>query len=248
MDELARLLLLLALAGVALTLLGGVAIWHMDEARRVRRGLRHVLGCAPHALVVARGRGRGVGFNFTTHRMAVAWDVGAWCLVYRIDELTGAELIVDGEVAARVHRGEERRALDLLMGGEKQVRLRLVFNDPAHPDFDLDLWLKEDEGKRKAMTSAEAAEEGNRWIARTEALLRRPVPRGIAPLVAAPPPQTPAPEPEPMAAQVVEPEPELELKPERELELEPEPELQPEPELALEDDEDEELDQRQWMP
>jgi hypothetical protein len=185
--------------------------------------------------------------------MAVAWDVGAWCLVYRIDELTGAELIVDGEVAARVHRGEERRALDLLMGGEKQVRLRLVFNDPAHPDFDLDLWLKEDEGKRKAMTSAEAAEEGNRWIARTEALLRRPIPRGIAPLVAAPPPQAPPPEPEPV--QALEPEPQLEPAPEPESERDLEPdlklELEPkqEPELALEDDaEDDELDQRQWMP
>ncbi|MET0272284.1 MAG: hypothetical protein ABW360_04790 [Phenylobacterium sp.] len=208
MDEVARLLLMLAFAGVVLTLLGGLVIWHMDEARRVRRGLRHVLRCDPHALLVARGRGRGVGFNFTTNRMAVAWDAGAWCLIYRVNELTGAELIVDGHVCARVHRGEARRALDLLIGADKQVRLRLVFDDPAHPDFDLDLWLAEDEAKRKAMTSAEAAEEGNRWIARTEALLRRPAPRpGV--IVAAPAP-APAPASAPVA---VAPPPESEIGP-----------------------------------
>src|ERR1700757_2228796 len=103
MTEVGRLLISLALAGAALTLLGGGVIWSMDETRRIRRSLTRVLGEAPHAMVVARGRGKGVGFNFTSNQVAVAWDAGAWCLIYRLDELVGAELAVDGQVLARVY-------------------------------------------------------------------------------------------------------------------------------------------------
>jgi hypothetical protein len=101
MDELARLLLLVGLAGVAVTLAGSAYIWFMDEARRLRRALKKVLGAAPDAAILALGRGTGAGFTFNTNLAAVAWDSGAWCLVYRIDELIGAEIIVDGTVVAR---------------------------------------------------------------------------------------------------------------------------------------------------
>jgi hypothetical protein len=63
--------------------------------------------------------------------------------------------------------------VDLFGGAEKQVRLRLIFDDPAHPDFDLDLWLAGDEARRKQVTPQEAVQEANRWLARTESLLRR---------------------------------------------------------------------------
>jgi len=207
MTEVGRLLISLALAGAALTLLGGGVIWSMDETRRIRRSLTRVLGEAPHAMVVARGRGRGVGFNFTSNQMAVAWDAGAWCLIYRLEELVGAELAVDGQVLARVYRGESRRALDLMRGADTQVRLRLVFDEPRNPDFILDLWLPEDETRKGAMNAAEAIQEANRWIARVESLLRRPVPRRPTPVAATPPPEpvrvapieraTPAAEPPP---------------------------------------------------
>lgn len=184
MSEVVRLLLMLGLAGTALTLLGGGAIWFGDETRRIRRSLKHVLKTAPHALLVARGRKRGVGFDFTTCRMAVAWDAGTWCLVYRLDELIGAELIIDGQVVARVHRGEARRPLDMLTGADRQVRLRLVFDDAAHPDFDLELWTPADESRRGALTAPEAVEEANRWLARVEAMLRRPLPHRSAAVTA----------------------------------------------------------------
>jgi hypothetical protein len=173
MHDVVRLLVLLAVAGAALTLMGGAAIWYMDEGRRVRRGLRTVLKGDTHGLLVARGRGRGAGFNFSSNQVAVAWDCGAWCLVYRLDELLGAEVIVDGVVVGRAHRGEARRALDRLDGAQQRVALRLLFDDPGKPDFVLDLWLPQDEGRRDAYSPPEAIEEANRWIARVEALLRR---------------------------------------------------------------------------
>jgi len=192
MDEVARLLTLLALAGGALTLLGGACVWFLDEARRIRRTLTQALGAIPQPLLVARGRGVGIGFDLSRNLVAVTWDRGGWQLTYRLDELTGVELIVDRQVAARAFRGEPRRALDQLVAPEARVRLRFVFDDPGHPDFEMDLWLPEDQGRRGRFDAEEALHEANRWMARMESLLRRPV--------AKPPPAVavqaaPAPEP-----------------------------------------------------
>ncbi|HEY2753908.1 hypothetical protein [Phenylobacterium sp.] len=186
MDDLTRLLVLLIAAGVAVTLLAGAVRWRMDEGRRVRRGLKAVLKGDIHGFLVARGRGRGVGFDFTTNRVAVVWDQGEWGLVYGLDELIGAEVIVDFQVVGRVHRGEARRALDAF-GAEERVALRLVFDDLGHPDFVLDLWLPQDAGRRDELAPNEAIAEANRWLARIEALVRRSIgARRAAPTVAQP--------------------------------------------------------------
>jgi hypothetical protein len=191
MDDLTRLLVLLVVAGLAVTVLAGAVRWYMDEGRRVRRGLKAVLRGDVHGFLVARGRGRGVGFDFTSNQVAVVWDQGAWGLVYTLDELMGAEVIVDRLVAGRVHRGEARKALDVF-GAEERVALRLVFDDPANPDFVLDLWLPEDGGRRDELPPGESIAEANRWLARIEALLRRPAARRRAMAeVAAPPAEAP---------------------------------------------------------
>lgn len=141
MDDVARLLTLLALVGGALTLLGGVFAWRLDEVRRIRRSLTLVLETGPQPLLTARGRGAGIGFNLAAGKLAVTSDRGVWCLVYDIEELMGVELIVDRQVAARAFRSESRRPLDQLVAPEERVRLRFVFDDPAHADFEIDLWL-----------------------------------------------------------------------------------------------------------
>ncbi|MCW5760120.1 MAG: hypothetical protein KIS90_10170, partial [Phenylobacterium sp.] len=141
MDEAARLLTLLALAGGALTLVGAAFAWFLDETRRVRRTLAAGLnGAAPQPMLIARGRGAGIGFDLSAGTVGVAWDKGGWRLAYRLTELVGVELIVDRAVAARAFRGEARRALDQLAEPQERVRLRFVFDDPTHPDFALDLW------------------------------------------------------------------------------------------------------------
>jgi hypothetical protein len=200
MSELARLLLFVAIAGSAVTFLGSLAIWYGDEDRRLRRALRHVLKSDPEGFVVARGRGRGAGFSFSTNLLAVAWDRGAWCLIYRLEELMGAELLVDGQVMGRVFRGEGRRAIDHVAPQAQSVTLRLIFDDPRHPDFALDLWAPGDEQRRESRSPGELMQEANRWLARCEAIVRRPLPpRPVkpeaAPVVAARP--TPPSEPSP---------------------------------------------------
>ncbi|HJV41126.1 hypothetical protein [Caulobacter sp.] len=198
MSELARFLLFVAIAGTAVTFMGSLAIWYGDEDRRIRRALRHVLKSEPEGVVVARGRGRGAGFSFSTNLLAVAWDRGAWCLVYRLDELMGAELLVDNQVMGRVFRGEGRRAIDHVAPQADTVTLRLIFDDPRHPDFALELWAPGDEQRRESRSPAELVQEANRWLARCEAIVRRPLPprpERAAPSVAAA--QTPAQTPPP---------------------------------------------------
>lgn len=192
MTDMARLLLMLGLAGTAVTFIGSLALWFFDEPRRMRRALRRVLKGEPEAIVLARGRGRGSGFSFETGLAAVAWDRGNWCLVYRIDELIGAELIIDGQVVARVFRGEPRRALDQVVSSADQVTLRLIFDDPRNPDFDLDLWLRGDEARRDDWSPGAAIQESNRWLARADAILRRPPAPRPAPVVSTPPAPRPA--------------------------------------------------------
>jgi hypothetical protein len=173
MDEAARLITLLTLAGGALTLLGAACAWFLDEVRRIRRTLAQALGAEPQPWLAARGRGVGLGFNLATGRLAVTWDKGAWRLDYAVAELIGVELIVDRRVAARAFRGEPRRPLDQLDDPQERVRLRFVFDDPARPDFDVDLWRPEDDGRKGRLSAEAALHEANRWVARIEALLRR---------------------------------------------------------------------------
>jgi len=191
MHDLARLILLVALAGAALTFAASLLLWLFGESRAIRAALKRVLQSEPDAVILAEGRGRAAGFSFATGRCAVAWDGGRWCLIYRIDEVMGAELIIDGQVVARAFRGEPRRALDQVVSQASRVTLRLIFDDVHHPDFDLDLWVAGDETRRRRATPVDAVQEANRWMARAEAILRRPAPPVQQP--AAPPPQPPAP-------------------------------------------------------
>jgi hypothetical protein len=187
MPEAIRLLLTLALAGAAVTFAGSGAAWFMNDQRRLRRALKRVLKAEPQNLMV--GGGRGVGFDLERGSLGVAWDGGEWCLVYRIRELLGAELIIDGQVAARVYRDEPRRALDQIGAEAARVTLRLAFDDPRHPDFTLDLWIF-DPRARNQPPPAETVKMANRWISGLESLLRRHATKIAAP---PPPPSRPAP-------------------------------------------------------
>jgi hypothetical protein len=171
--------------------MGSAAIWLMDPQRRLARALKRVLRAWPDAIALSPASGRGAGFSFDSGLAAVCWDNGAWCLVYRIDELAGAELRVDGQVVGRVMREEPRRTLDRVTGALEHVTLRLVFDDPRHPDFDVDLWTAGDQLRRVAVSPADAMVEANRWLARTEAILRRP--RAAAAATAAQLPPLPEP-------------------------------------------------------
>jgi hypothetical protein len=179
--NLVSLLLILGLAGAALTALGAGARRWFDEKRRFGRLVRRSLGGEPDGMIIARGRGAAAGFRLASAQMVVMRDGGADALLYPLRALVGAELIVDDQVAARVARDEPRRSLDQIAGAAEGVTLRLVFDDARHPDFELDLW---DSQERRGAPAA-AIREARGWLARVEAILRRAPAAAVRPPLSA---------------------------------------------------------------
>jgi hypothetical protein len=179
MEQAIRTLVLFALAGAGVSVAAWLVAWRLDARRKLARALKRVLGREPDALALSPHQGRALGLDVEGGGLATLWDAGASGLVYRLEELDGAEMIVDGEVRARVYRDEPARALDRLDPLAERVTLRLVFDTPRWPEFELDLLDQPGAGE-------EAMREGRRWLAQIGALLKR-TPRRTAPEPKPPP-------------------------------------------------------------
>ena len=171
MGEILGLLLFVAAAGAGLTLLVATAAGMLGEERRIVRAFHAGLELRPDASLIAYGTGRGVALSLFTEEIVTVWDRGGWRLVYPLDALAGAELELDGEVGARIVRGEPGRRLEHA-AVEDEVRLRLLFDDARHPDFEMRLWPCRRTGPAPG-TPREAIADANRWMARIEAILKR---------------------------------------------------------------------------
>ena len=150
MESALRTLVLFALAGALVSVAAWATAMYLDARRRLRRALKRVLGREPEAEIIAPHQGRAIGIDFEHPGLAALWDRGATGLVYRFEEIEGAELIVDGEVRARVRRDEPSRPLDQLDPLAEQVVLRFVFNTPRWPEFELDLHEHSEAGRGRA--------------------------------------------------------------------------------------------------
>jgi hypothetical protein len=170
MAEALRAVLLIALAAAALTTAALTLAWWMEPERRLRRAMFKVLGAGAEAEALSPPEGRAAALDFDRAQVAVLWDRGANGLVYGFEEVEGGEIIVDGHVVARVRRGEARKTLDIMAPDAEQVVLRLMFDDPRHPEFELSLW----NAVTPAQTGspAEALRLGRRWLSHLDALLK----------------------------------------------------------------------------
>lgn len=176
MGEAIRAVLLIALAAAFLATAALGFSWWMEPERRLRRAMRRTVLGRAETEAFSPAEGRAAALDFEAGQVVVLWDRGANGLVYGFEETTGGEIIVDGHVVARVRRGDERKALDVMAPDAEQVVLRLMFADPRHPEFELSLWNAD----RPAPTAspAEALRLGRRWLSHIEALLR---PAGLSP-------------------------------------------------------------------
>ncbi len=174
MADAVRSLVLLALAAAGLTALAAILGWWFETGRRLKRALRRVLDAEPAGELIDRQNGRAAGLDIEASALAVLWDKGGSGLVYGFDEIEGAELIVDGHVAARVARGEQRRQLEALSRDADQVALRLIFDDARFPEFELELWGPRSAFRSGAESPADAVRAGRRWLAHVDTLVRRP--------------------------------------------------------------------------
>jgi hypothetical protein len=177
MTDALRTILQLALAGAALTALAMAVGWWFETSRRLKRNLRQILGGAPDTVAIDAADGRAAGLRFDGRQLAVLWDKGASGLVYAFDEIEGAELIVDGHVAARVARGEAKRPLDAMGRDADQVALRLIFADARFPEFELDLWGMRSSHRNAGETPADAVRTGRRWLSHVDAVVKRSRPK-----------------------------------------------------------------------
>ena len=173
MTEVLRTVLLIILAGTAVTAAAIFVSWWFEPSRRLRRALKRVLGSPPECEAIEPRGGRAAGLDFDSESIAVLWNTGSAGLVYAFREIEGAELIVDGKVIARARRDEPRRLVDQITGDAERVTLRLVFQDTRHPEFELELF-----GPGSVLADAgDGVRLGRRWLSHVEAVLRRPIPR-----------------------------------------------------------------------
>jgi hypothetical protein len=176
MDRGLALLIIIGFAGAAALTLVAVFAWWMEPASAVTRILRQGLPGKPVALAVAPARSQGAALDLDEKKLAVVRGRGDPGLVYDLEELVGAELILDGHVAARMFRGEQRRPLDNIAPNVTRVTLRMVFDDPHDPEFEFQLYEPGDIARRDSAGPAVAVADARRWFTRLEAVLRQPTP------------------------------------------------------------------------
>ena len=173
MNDLIRIGLLVGATGLAVTALASLLARQGNEARRLNRIIHRVLEGEPDDQIIAKGRNAALAIRLEPPQVLVLADGGAKARLYGLHLLIGAELEVDGRVVARAYRGEARRALEQVAADAQEVHLRLIFDDPRHPEFILELWAEGDETRRDATNPATEIREARRWLTRVEALLRR---------------------------------------------------------------------------
>lgn len=171
MTHLAACLVFVAGAFVFLAGLRVAANAYNETGRQILRGLRKVLEGEVDAFVIDYGRSCGVGFNFTSMTVALAWDAGAWCMVYGVEEMLGVELMVDDRVEGWAYAEGQLWPADRQTRADRQVVLRHLFDDPHRPHFLLELWNAERDADDTIPDAATAVENGARWLEGMAALM-----------------------------------------------------------------------------
>ena len=179
MNDAMRLVLLLVIAALALTALGAVIARWLDPARRLNRYLRLALQAAPEAVMMDRGGGKAIGLDFEAGKIAVLWDKGRKGYVYRLEQLTGAEMMIDHVVIARCFRDRPVMPLDEIPLSAHHGVMRLVFDNPRDPEYELEIWPAMNGRGHEHYSPADAVQAGRKWLTRLESLLRRPAPRTL---------------------------------------------------------------------
>ena len=179
MNDALRLILLLVIAGLVLTAVGAAVARWLDPQHRLMRYLRMALAAAPEGVMMDRGGGRALAFNLDAGKIAVLWDQGRKGYIYRLDQLMGAEMMVDNQVLARCFRDRPVTPLDEIPLSAHRGVMRLVFDNPRDPEFELEIWPAKSGRGHEYPSPADAVQSGRRWLTAVESILRRPPPRTL---------------------------------------------------------------------
>lgn len=174
MNDALRLALLLMIAALALTAIGAILARSLDQGRRLTRYLRMALGAEPEGVMMDRGGGKAMAFNLDAGKVAVLWDRGKKGLVYRLDQLIGAEMTIDNIVLARCFRDRPIMPLDEIPLAVHRGVMRVVFDNPRDPEYELEIWPAINGRGHEHRSPADAVQAGRKWLTQLEAIQRRP--------------------------------------------------------------------------
>jgi hypothetical protein len=201
----------------------------VEEPKKLEDEVKEALGGAKAEVEsIEPVRKAAAAMSYTANKVVIVRNFGKLpTRIYSIPELFGMEVFVDGKVFARVVRSGSAKPLDAgaykpideISPAVQTVVMRLIFDDPVHPFYELVIWDPNDALTARAEGPRAAFAKARDWFYHIEAVLRRPVAKDIANLppitpapepakVAAPAPKLAAPAPEPLPAPAPAPKPE----------------------------------------
>lgn len=192
------LVILSAAALAILFILYRIYETRVEEPKKLEDEIREAMaGAKADVESIEPVRKAAIAIAYNANKIVIVRNFGkAPTRFYAINDLIGIEVFVDNRLVARVLRSGPHKMLDDIAPQVSKVTIRLIFDDPAHPDYELVLWDPHDALTARAEGPRAAMETARRWFYHVEAILRRPAPKDIK----APPPMAPAPEPAKVAA------------------------------------------------
>ncbi len=132
-------------------------------------------------------RRAAVAISYAANKIVIVREFGKKpTRLYTINDLIGIEVFANDRVVARVLRSGPHKMLDDIAPEVSRVTIRLVFDDPSHPDYELVLWDPHDALTARAEGPRAAMETARKWFYHVEAILRRPAPEKPKPAPTAP--------------------------------------------------------------
>ena len=196
---LAPLVILSAAAFAILLILYRIYETRVEQPRKLEDEVREALaGAKPEVESIEPVRKAALAISYAANKIVIIRDFGKKpTRLYTVNDLVGIEVFVNDKVVARILRSGPHKMFDDIAPEVHRVTIRLVFDDPSHPDYELVLWDPHDALTARAEGPRAAMETARKWFYHVEAIIRRPQPREIKPVPTSPPP---VPEPAKVAA------------------------------------------------
>lgn len=187
---LAPLVILSAAAFAILVILYRIYETRVEQPKKLEDEVKEALaGAKPEVESIEPVRKAALAISYAANKIVIIRDFGKKpARLYTINDLIGIEVFVNDKIVARVLRAGPHKMLDDIAPEVHRVTIRLIFDDPSHPDYELVLWDPHDALTARAEGPRAAMETARKWFYHVEAIIRRPQPREVKPVPTSPPP------------------------------------------------------------
>ncbi len=187
---LAPLVIVSAAAFAILVILYRIYETRVEQPKKLEDEVREALaGAKPEVESIEPVRKAALAISYAANKIVIIRNFGKVPpRLYTINDLLGIEVFINDKIVARVLRSGPHKMLDDIAPEVQRVTIRLIFDDPSHPDYELVLWDPHDALTARAEGPRAAMETARKWFYHVEAILRRPQPREVKPVPTSPPP------------------------------------------------------------